>query len=483
MSEMHSHRQEPALLLQVQAYRNEPSAEAPAVRIGAAGATLGRAPENDLVLHDPGKYISRVHARVRWHDGRFYLSDEGVNPSIVDGRPLGAGAEAALADGARIVVGDYVLLARLESAAAAAPDATILQGPQAAQAASLPPFEPPAAPALPALPLFEPPARVAAALTDSGPADGLAGALAAARILDSDGGAASGPDPLGLDLFAGLQQVAVAPPYRGAESDHAGPEVQVFAMPAAHAPAIPADYDPLVDLLAPVAPPPAPPALQPVHERPAATAVPAVPAVHVAPAAPDGAVLAALLDGLGLPDLRPAGPPEALAREVGQMLQAAVAGTIDVLMARALTKRESRIDMTLIAARANNPLKFFPDAASALTQMLGARQPGYLPPLAALGGAFDDLKAHELAVIAGMRAALAAVTQRFDPARIESRLAPPGGVDRMFAHTRKARLWDRLVETYAELASDADEDLQRLFGERFAAAYDAQVDRLRRERG
>jgi FHA domain-containing protein/type VI secretion system protein len=105
--------------------------------------------------------------------------------------------------------------------------------------------------------------------------------------------------------------------------------------------------------------------------------------------------------------------------------------------------------------------------------------PGYVAPQAAVQGAFDDLKAHELAVIAGMRAALAAVVQRFDPARIEQRLSVPGRLDRLLPAGRKARMWDRLVDLYGELARDADEDLQRLFGEKFSSAYAQQVERLR----
>ncbi|TFW20080.1 type VI secretion system-associated FHA domain protein TagH [Duganella callida] len=216
---------------------------------------------------------------------------------------------------------------------------------------------------------------------------------------------------------------------------------------------IPAGFDPLATLLAPV-------------PAPASTAA-------------DGAVLQALLNGLGLPALRPGQSPEQLAETVGAMLRAAVGGTMSVLMARALTKRESHIDMTMITAQANNPLKFFPDADSALAQMLGSRIPGYLPPVEALEGAFDDLRAHELAVIAGMRAALAAVVQRFDPHRLEQRMPEPGHLDKLMPAARKARLWDRLTELYADLARDADEDLQRLFGEKFSAAYEQQVARLR----
>jgi FHA domain-containing protein/type VI secretion system protein len=270
---------------------------------------------------------------------------------------------------------------------------------------------------------------------------------------------------------------------------------------------IPADYDLLADVQAPApvaaaavaaawpaaplaaspagaqaAPPqPSPPPAQAAPPQ-QAPAQPSPPPVPVPSSAGGDAVLQALLDGLGLPHLGSSHTPEQLARLVGEMLRAATAGTMDALRARTLTKRESHIDMTMIAPRANNPLKFFPDADSALTQMLGAQIPGYLPPLPAIGGAFDDLKAHELAVIAGMRAALAAVVQRFDPARIEQRLADPGRLDKLLPAGRKARMWDRLVELYGELARDADEDLQRLFGEKFSGAYAQQVERLRGER-
>jgi FHA domain-containing protein/type VI secretion system protein len=556
------------LILRVESYRNQPPAEPLHGAFDAEGGMLGRAPGNRLVLDDPSKYISRSHASVTLRDGRYYLTDAGSNPSIVNDRPLGPGAEIALGDGDRVVIGDYVLLAALEASASepASADATMLVPAPAATpvelvAPPLPLFEPPPAPVPTPLPPFEallpPPAPLPSAI-GAGPLDMLAGA----RILD--GAAAPGgndvlADPLGLNLFGGMTP-GVSPASaasRAAEYDHVSPELQAFAPPPAAFMAIPADYDPLADLRAPAAvataavmsapapaimpesvaplsvppsialatppsPPPAasappspagkwhvagtdplpgtyplpqPPAeAAPAHQAPlpsppqslpspppaVAEATGAAPVSVSAPASGDR-VLQALLEGLGLPQLRSSHAPEDLARLIGEMLRAATAGTMDVLMARALTKRESHIDMTMIAPRANNPLKFFPDADSALTQMLSAQIPGYLPPLPAIAGAFDDLKAHELAVIAGMRAALAAVVQRFDPARIEQRLSDPGRLDKLLPASRKARMWDRLVELYGELARDADEDLQRLFGEKFSGAYEQQVERLRGE--
>ncbi|OON64644.1 hypothetical protein B0920_06225 [Massilia sp. KIM] len=456
-----------AVLLRVLSYRAAPPPAPLEARFDAAGGSIGRAPANLLALEDPGKYISRLHAAVTLVDGRFQLSDQGANPSLVNGQPLGAGATRALADGDRLTIGDYQL------------DVKLLLPPPPPAPESL---ETMIAPPPPSLPLAPPSSPFLA------PPASQADALALAGIL-RDGGAPPA-DPYGL-LPEGLAAPApLAAP--GSLSDHLPPERQAMPLAPVHL-AIPEDYDPLASLLAPVPTPPPVPVPVPVPAQPAPAAPPVV-AAPVAPeatpsppaAAPAGAadavVLRALLQGLGLPELRSQRPPEELARLVGAMLRAATGGTMSVLMARALTKRESHIDMTMIAARANNPLKFFPDPEGALAQMLGAEAPGYLGALAAIDAAFEDLKAHELAVIAGMRAALAAVVQRFDPARIEQRLAVPDRLERMLPARRKARMWDRLVELYGDLARDADEDLQRLFGEKFSVAYEEQVARMRGER-
>lgn len=237
-------------------------------------------------------------------------------------------------------------------------------------------------------------------------------------------------------------------------------------------------------------PPAGPPEALPVAPAAAVALAPsAVPAPVTAPAqAPvsDSAsadpTLAALLRGLGLPDLQTRLSAQELAELVGAMLREATGGLMQTLMARSVSKRESRVEMTMIASQANNPLKFFPDAGSALSQMLSQKATGYMKPVRAFGNAFEDLQAHELAVMAGMRAALAAVLQRFDPEAIEQRLEVPTVMDKMMASSRKAKMWDRLVSLYADITREADDDFQRLFGESFAKAYEEQVDRMHRSK-
>lgn len=470
------------LILLVKSYRDQPMPGDVICRFTEAGGSIGRGPDNDLTLDDPGKYISRLHARIDLRDGQFYLTDAGSNPSLVNERPLGNGRERLLEEGDRLVIGDYSLLVQLEQ-----PVVVVEDDAQATRI--LPPlFVPPPAPVAAPLPPLEAPRPVprepeVVMLHDD---------LASARILEGGSlinGALPLADPLGLNP-------ALTPVFRGTESDHVAPQMQAFNLPPRHveAPVIPDDYDLLLGLSTQPAEPPPPeaadvPAMSVSDDavvQHAAVAVEPVAAPRpdkpvstpTAPARDDG-VLEALLEGLGLPDLHTTRSPVELARLVGEMLRAATGGTMDVLMARALTKRESHIDMTMIGAHSNNPLKFFPEPNSALTQMLSADSPAYMRAVKAMDAAFEDLKAHELAVIAGMKAALGAVVQRFDPARVEQRPSTRGALDKWMPARRKARLWDRLVERYDDLARDADEDLQRLFGELFSKAYEEQVARLR----
>lgn len=438
------------LILLVKSYRDQPMPGDVICRFTEVGGSIGRGPDNDLTLDDPGKYISRVHARIEWRGADFYLTDTGSNPSLVNERPLGNGRERLLEEGDRLVIGDYSLHVHLQQPLPAEPEDDALA------TCILPPlFVPPPPPVAAPLPPLDVPAPlvrdpevvVPVVLHDD---------LAGARILEGGSmfdGALPLSDPLGLNP-------SLTPAFRGTESDHVAPQLQAYNQPLwqAQPQVIPEDYNPLLG-----------PSPEPA----------VMPDLDVGASNNDNDVLQALLQGLGLPDLHTSRPPTELAGLIGEMLRAATTGTMDVLMARALTKRESHIDMTMIGAYSNNPFKFFPDADSALTQMLGGDSPAYMRPLKAMNASFEDLKAHELAVIAGMRAALGAVVQRFDPARVEQRRTTHGALDKWMPARRKARLWDRLVERYEDLAKDADEDLQRLFGELFSKAYEEQVARMR----
>ena len=258
------------ITLSVQTYRDEAVPLPMARRFDQLGGAIGRIAGNDLVLDDPGKYISRVHARIEYRDGGYYLLDVGSNPSLVNGRPAGPGRPVLLAEGDRVVIGDYLLVASVTPDAQAAP--------------ALQPFAPMTAP--PPVPAPAPSPSPSHVPPMSSSADD---SLSGASILNVGGNLGSGGfDPLGMDLLAPRDPLAppapaAAPAYRGAESDHASPELHAFPMtpakppmPPTPAPApsmsIPDDYDPLADFLPPriVSTPPAAP---PPSSRPNSTVI------------------------------------------------------------------------------------------------------------------------------------------------------------------------------------------------------------------
>ena len=51
----------------------------------------------------------------------------------------------------------------------------------------------------------------------------------------------------------------------------------------------------------------------------------------------------------------------------------------------------------------NNPLKFSANVEDALHNLLVKRNPAFLQPVEAFEDAFDDLRAHQLAMLAGMQ--------------------------------------------------------------------------------
>ncbi|MBA5603948.1 type VI secretion system-associated FHA domain protein TagH [Duganella sp. FT3S] len=538
------------ITLTVQTHRAAPPAEPLSAVFDRLGGTIGRSPGNGLVLDDPGKYISRNHAKIEFQDGGYCLADIGANPSLVNGRPVGNGRQVPLNDGDTVVIGPYLL------AVVVTPEPGM--GGRAAVAGA---------------------AMYGAAAPSGQP---VLDALAASSLLDC--AVAPGTDPLNVDWLAPqdavTRQVTVARPVTRVEVRMESPASAAPVVPAqqlypqpspvvqAPAPAfaIPDDYDPLADLLRPVPPaaPSAPPAIgavaadadgppaapqaagalplqagvaappvaaeptpapspvaslaldvapapqpraveplavaspQPASPAPLAAGMAPAPATPHPVAAPvpqpgmaasappqsaaDALLLDALLRGLGMTGMKVERPAAEFAELVGAMLRAATAGTMGVLLARTLTKRESRMAVTMIASQANNPLKFFPDPTSALFQMLGKPGKGYMPPVAAFDGAFDDMKAHEMALLAGMRGALEGMQAHFDPAEIERTMALPSVMDKMLQANRKAKLWDRHVESYRQLVQDADEEYQRRFSEQFARAYEEQIARMRKNR-
>ena len=294
------------------------------------------------------------------------------------------------------------------------------------------------------------------------------------------------PPPAGLQRVEGLDLTmfdrALAPP-RAAEPP-AAPEATIFsnidadltstqllpmrALPPARPPAVPVLVAPGLDLDldGPAVPAPAP------------MPTPTPPAAAETPAADLQALLQAFIEGVGLPPERVQAEltPEFM-RRFGQVFRTAVQGTMDLLHARSEIKREFRADVTIMANRANNPLKFLPDADGVLMQMFGQTFPGFLRPVPAMQEAYRDLRVHQLALMAGIRAAYAEALTRFDPTELEKQAGEPGGLlARLGRNRHKAALWDDYKQRYAEIRRNAEDDLTAFSGRTFVKAYDAAAD-------
>ncbi len=80
---------------------------------GDSPTTVGKSPDNNIVLTDPA--ISRRHASFEVRDGRFYVRDLGsLNGILVNGRKIG-NDEVELSDGDEIAIGRSVIIFKLST--------------------------------------------------------------------------------------------------------------------------------------------------------------------------------------------------------------------------------------------------------------------------------------------------------------------------------------------------------------------------------
>lgn len=162
---------------------------------------------------------------------------------------------------------------------------------------------------------------------------------------------------------------------------------------------------------------------------------------------------------------------------IGAMTREMVEGVIEILRARAEIKSQFRIHVTTIRPRENNPLKLAVHVDEALERLLEAPDSAYLPPMEAVQEAMADIKAHQLAVMAGMQVALSSLLKQFEPHALERYFEAQGGKGML--EVRKAWYWEQYAKLYTTIVSDAEDNFQELFGDEFAKAYQTQIARMR----
>lgn len=458
-----------SLCLTITSYHKITPGQVPEKSLDNGVMAIGRSQENDWVLPDPERLVSSRHCVIQYKDGRYYLTDNSTNgvELVNAGIRLRRGNSEPLADGELIRIGEYEIRARIDLEMKQT-DSSFIGGDSSNGFDAL----------------MKRQERVSPALVE---------ALPAAHF---QGDAAQDTFP---DLFDFLSPSSVPPATR---SDHVPVERHDFRPPTPQSPpgtktepavvsaagVIPEDWDLLADRpvtasAMPVAPPAVPAQL--ATQDPAAPDV-ASPSVSVAAQAvaasnaDQGDLLQAFLRGAGLDQLRiETHQARAQMESIGRSYRLMVEGMIDVLRARSSLKGEFRMQQTTIGPVENNPLKFAPNADEALLLLLRHGTQAFMPPDRAIADSFDDLRAHQLAVMAGVEAAIKALLKRFEPAQLEARMGKPGALSNLFG-SRQAQYWQQFTELYSQISHEAEEDFQVLFGREFSRAYEEHSTRLRR---
>jgi type VI secretion system FHA domain protein len=177
------------------------------------------------------------------------------------------------------------------------------------------------------------------------------------------------------------------------------------------------------------------------------------------------------LEGAGIQDAHFYHPEEIpeLVRTAGVLLRETITGLVTMLRGRAVSKSHLHTPVTTMQAVQNNPLKFA-IADEALKLLLTKRHPGYVDGVEAVREGCADLIAHELALMAGVQAAVLALLERFEPHHFVQPYAAG------FVWRRKAKCWEAYCQAYKKVLAEA---LEEFFGDAFGCGYEEQLRKLR----
>ena len=440
-----------SLCLTITSYHKITPGQCPEKSMNQGAMAIGRSSDNDWVLPDPERLVSSQHCVIQYKEGRYYLTDNSTNgvELVKVGIRMRRGNSEPLQDGELIRIGDYEIQARIDFNV---------------QAIDSQPFAGDSPNSFEAL--------MGAVASQPAPTPMIAPQFQGASAMETL-----------PDMFDFLFPSDVKPP---TVADHVTYEQHDFrppapvAVPAPEKPlvqgsVIPEDWDLFSDAPAPVVN--AAPAPAPIIPSPPVVEPVALPLANAEPA-PD--LLQAFLRGAGLDQLR-LDKADACAQmeSIGRSYRLMVEGLIDVLRARASLKGEFRMQQTMIRPAENNPLKFAPNADEALLLLLRHGNQAFMAPDLAVRDSFDDLRAHQLAVMAGVEAAIKHLLTRFEPAQLEERMGKPGGLSSLFNGSRQAQYWQQFTELYSNISREAQDDFQDLFGREFSRAYEEHSARQR----
>jgi type VI secretion system protein ImpI len=161
---------------------------------------------------------------------------------------------------------------------------------------------------------------------------------------------------------------------------------------------------------------------------------------------------------------------QAMAIKAASLLKQSVGGLQQALRTRGELKNEMRLSLTTVQSAGNNPLKHSIDSGEALTLLLRGGKAGQLPAEQAVSRSFRDIQAHQVAMLAGSRAAIKGMLEQLSPEQLALRFERD---NKPLLATSGSR-WRAYRRLHQSLQRDEDWS-ERLFARDFAQAYEEQV--------
>ena len=514
-----------SLTLKVLSFKNQPITEITSVAIGMEGGSIGRSEDNTLVLPDTEKFVSRHHATISYENGWYYLSDSSLSGVFINDQPTPLiNATQHIDNQTRLKIGEYELGIVITEEPVienfpfiAAPKETFDDFPFPDDPE---PFITIAATDVDYLPNWEEAGTNSlmegdfsgidewVGKTTNSNSEAFESGLKGNQSPLSDSYQAPGilptpiieelPDNFSFDDFFSDANVEVQPepqPFQTVNKPTPHDDFDAFLGAAISEMG---QVDPIDDFLTQNNEVPkesvavvtvSNPVSEPIRVaiNPETDSCDKVNVINNEDVpitelrlenTPNGFTDSVLFNdflqgaGIAFNPIEPERQKETLHR-IGQIFRKLIDGTVAVLRSRAEFKSLCRVNMTVISATNNNPLKFTVSTDDVLRQLLDNKTEGFLGSSAAIEESFTDIMNHQLAMQAGIQASLTDLLKTFDPKVIEKQF------EQGIVLQKKAKCWDKLEETYRNTVEDA---VENFYGDAFVKAYEQQIRQLTQQR-
>jgi type VI secretion system FHA domain protein len=403
-------------------------------QFGIKGGTIGRSLESDWALEDSNRFLSSRHASIDFRSGSYYIIDTSTNGIYVNDAttPVGKAKPQRLFDGDRLRLGEYVMLVHIDG------DRDDEDG--LMETSHIDPVTQ---------------AQLAETATPTGytlVSEDELSVLAIEEILDDD----TATDT----LKAAAERAAQLRLVEDTAERSAKRRQRRAAAAKQHSDTAPA-----------------PPAAD-EQPPPAEEAGPSRAPVDIPTPSDDQVGLFAFLRGAGITP-RPLEQKDSalMLHRAGRLMRELAIGLRRGVEQRASQKKALRLPNTTIQPRANNLLKFSANVDEALENLFFLDKPEYLSAVDAVRDAFDDIAAHERALLLAMSSALSEYLEKLDPDEIEQSCNSGGKRGAILGTSNAAKYWQRYTALYTALARQPPGQMPQGFLEIFAQAYERVLER------